>query len=218
MRQTLYRYFSKREYAEEFLDGNLYFNSLGYFCDYEDKNVRRDMYEGTSLYGPDEGLLITNYTRGTSSTIPRSALESGAKLDEIFVMCASQSFTDVLRDRFEAVACVEISKIQPLCTRIRKAIPNCEFYNRPVKYYDSKKPPEERWAIPDLIATSKVEGYSWQDEYRFIFSPTDALVFENVNLQIRMGEKQSSTPTEHPHQRIQTKRNLRDFCKLREVR
>jgi hypothetical protein len=46
MRQRLCKYFTQREWAEQFLDGSIYFNSLGYFCDYEDEEVRGDKYEG----------------------------------------------------------------------------------------------------------------------------------------------------------------------------
>lgn len=35
-------------------------------------------------------------------------------------------------------------------------------------------------ALPDLRATSKPDGYDWQDEFRLVFSLTDALTFENV--------------------------------------
>lgn len=30
-----------------------------------------------------------------------------------------------------------------------------------------------KWAFPDMIAFSKIDGYRWQDEYRFCFSITD---------------------------------------------
>src|SRR5215468_5468400 len=122
MRQTLYKYFTQREWAEQFLDGAIYFNSLGYFCDWEDGEVRGDKYEGTSIYRPEGGLPINNLTRGFNKTFPGGSFESKARVEEIFVICASRSFTDELRDKFKAVACVEITKIQTLCTRIRSAL------------------------------------------------------------------------------------------------
>lgn len=181
MRQHIYKYFTEREWAEQFLDGSIHFNSLGYFCDCEDEEVRGDKFEGTSVYCPHEGLQVTNITKGFNATMPGWSFQSKVKLEEIFVICASRSFTEELREKFKAVACVEISKIQTFCTRIRNALPNgSTFRNGPVQYYDAAEGPGTRWPQPELIAKSKVNGYSWQDEYRFFFSPTDALAFDNV--------------------------------------
>jgi hypothetical protein len=47
-----------------------------------------------------------------------------------------------------------------------------------------------------MIATSKLDRYAWQDEYRLIFSFTDALSFEKVNTRLVRGKVQ-----ETPHAR-----------------
>jgi hypothetical protein len=218
MKQTLYKYFTQREYAEQFLDGSIYFNSLGYFCDYEDEEVRGDKYEGTSVFRPTGGLPIRNITKGFKGTIPEGAFQSTVKLEEVFVLCASRSFTDELRDGFNAVVCVEITKIHTLCTRIRKALPTgSTFRNGAVQYYDAAEGPGTRWPQPELIAKSKVNNYRWQDEYRFFFSPTNALAFENVTTQIILGQTEDRKPVEHNPYIIQA-RSLRDFCRLHELR
>jgi hypothetical protein len=49
-RRSLYKYYSERKWAEEFLDGKLLFRSLAYFRDYEDKNVREDQNEGAAIF------------------------------------------------------------------------------------------------------------------------------------------------------------------------
>ena len=217
VKHRLYKYFSNREWAEEFLDGNLYFNSLGYFRDYEDEEVRRDKNEGTSLYHPPEGLVVNNYTKKKRVTLQGWAFRSTVKVEEVFVLCASRSRSEKMRDRFKAVVMVEIAKIGTLCERIERALPGgSTFRAGKVNYYDPTQPPDTLWALPDDIARSKVNSYRWQDEFRFLFSPTDALAFEKVITQLTSGEQQEAKSGEHKFERIRTA-TLRDICQLHEL-
>jgi hypothetical protein len=50
MRHNLYKSFTKRKWADLFLDGEVLFRSLAYFRDYEDENVRKDKNEGCCPY------------------------------------------------------------------------------------------------------------------------------------------------------------------------
>lgn len=43
-----------------------------------------------------------------------------------------------------------------------------------------------RWKFPDKITFEKIDRYSWQDEYRFAWSITDALDFGNTLLQVEI--------------------------------
>ena len=217
MRQSWYKYYSDRKWAEQFLDGRLLFRSLSYFRDYEDKNVRGDHKEGVSIYGPKGGLVGYNYTQDKTFTLPASAFESAVEQEEIFAFCASKCLSDKLREEFEAVVCVEIMKIQTFCTRVRNALPGeATFYARRIKYYQPTDDCNPRWALPDLIATSKLEGYAWQQEVRLIFSVTDALDFENISARLVRGDmKETARPTEH-HSRIVETRSLRDICRIHE--
>jgi len=179
MRHSLHKYFTKRKWADAFLDGEILFRSLSFFRDYEDKRVRGDQKEGTSIFRPEGGLIVTNYTQGTTFTMPNSAFEAITNQEEIFVSCASRSLIDELRKEFESVVCVEILKTQTLCARIQRALPtNATFRAGRVEYYHQKDAPNPRWALPDQIALSKFESYKWQDEFRFLFCLTDALGFE----------------------------------------
>jgi hypothetical protein len=221
MRHSLYKYFTDRKWAEAFLDGEVLFRSLAYFRDYEneseDEKVRKDDKEGNLVFGPSEGLLVSNQTQATSGTWPGWRMESRTKQAEIFVLCTSRSFSEELRDRFGAVVCVEILKIAEFCRRISRTIPqNPTFFAGRVTYYDPSQGPEERWALPDLIARSKFKGYEWQHEYRFLFSLTDALAFENASYRLIRGDlKESPKPEEHLDFPVHAK-NLRDICRLRE--
>jgi hypothetical protein len=78
--------------------------------------------QGKMIFRPEDGLVITNQTQGWRRTIPR-ALNATVKQEEIFVFCMSKSFTEELRERFEAVACVEILNGRAFCEKIESALP-----------------------------------------------------------------------------------------------
>ncbi len=70
------------------------------------------------------------------------------------------------------------------CVRIEAALPpGATFPGRPgrtrigqrVEYYRETGNCNPRWALPAVIATSKFADYAWQDEFRLVFSLTDAL-------------------------------------------
>ena len=191
------------------------FRSLSYFRDYEDESVRKDKNEGTSVYRPSEGLFITNQTKGTTFTLPGYAFESAANPEEVFVFCASRSLNDELRARFEAVACVEISKVRTFCERIKRALPaNASFRAGRVDYYDDGEGPGARWALPDQIAMSKFKSYEWQREFRLLFCLTDALTFEKGATRLVKGEVKAQI-AEHRQYPVNAG-SLQDICRVHE--
>jgi hypothetical protein len=132
--RSLYKYFLEPKYAEAFLDGQMLFHSLAYFRDNEDA-VRGDEYEGTSKFRPDGGLVVNNQTQGTTFALPM-AFESSVTAHEIFVYCVSQTLNAEIAREFNAVACVEVTKVATLCAGIRAALPStATFRARPVDYY-----------------------------------------------------------------------------------
>jgi hypothetical protein len=215
MRHSLYKYYSDRKWAEAFLDGQILFRSLSYFRDYEDKNVRGDQNEGTSIFCPEGGLIVNNITQGTTFTLPRHAFESVAKQEEIFVFCASRSHSDERREKFEAVVCVEILKIKTLCEKIEAALPpEATFRGQRVEYYQEAEGGNPRWALPDKIATSKLASYAWQEEYRLLFCLTGALEFENVGLHLVQDSPREAPKRAEHHEYLVNARTLRDICRL----
>jgi hypothetical protein len=218
MRHRLYKYFTERKWADAFLDGEMLFRSLAYFRDYEDENVRGDRNEGNAIFRPSGGLIINNQTQRTTFTLPEFAFESKANQEEILVFCVSRSLTDELRDRFEAVACVEILRVPTLCERLWRSLPpNATRYARRVEYYDEGDGAGTRWALPDQIATSKFKGYKWQNEFRFVFSLTDALGFEKGTSRLVRGETlEPPKPAEH-HEHLVKTGSLRGICHLHEL-
>jgi hypothetical protein len=222
----LYKYFSEQKWADAFLDGSILFRSLSYFRDLEDENVREDDKEGVSIFRPDGGLVIHNKTQGTILTLADHGMETVVKQDEIFVFCASRSLTDELREKFDAVACVQISNIGAFCDRVTAGLPlNAKFPGSPgrqrigrqVQYYRESGDCNPRWALPDVIATSKRDTYAWQDEFRLVFSLTDALDFEKIAGRIVPpgNPRDPRNAAEHHTYRVTTP-SLRDICQLHE--
>jgi hypothetical protein len=216
MRRSLYKYFPRLEWAESFLAGELLFRSLAYFQSYEDESVRGDNEEGTATYKPDGGLVIYNQTQQRTQVFPNTAFKAAAaKLDDIFVFCVSLTFSEELRKAF-GDTCVEIRSIQSFVNKIRRALPpGAKLFNRPVRYCKPTDPPENRWALPDLIATAKPASFDWQCEYRFGFSLTDALGFEKVALRLTSEETTPrASPPDNP-QYILPVGDLRHICAIR---
>jgi hypothetical protein len=224
MRHSLYKYYSGRKWAEAFIDGNLRFRSLSYYRDYEDKQVRGDKNEGKMIFRPEGGLVVTNHTQGWTKTIPW-AMNATVHQEEIFVFCLSRSFTDELRDNFDAVACVEVLNVKQFCDRIEAALPagttfpgklGKERIGQAVNYYEETDNCTPTWACPDMIAALKSKTFAWQDEYRLVFSFTNALAFENAQYElVRNGSSQPIKPAEHRHYDLSAG-SLRDICRFHE--
>ncbi len=214
MRRSLFKYYSQVKYAEALLKGEVFFQSLGYFRNYEDDNTRGDELEGTSVYKPAAGLPVTNQNTGTHSVLPGWSFESTANLEEILVFCTSRVLSSELWKRFKAVACVEILNIARFCVRIEDAREANIFYARQVMYYPPTEAPNPRWALPDIIATSKLDEYAWQQEYRFVLTTPSALEFEKAKMQL-VRRVSKDPPDSSPHAKKLLKiRNLEDICRL----
>lgn len=223
--RRLYKYYTDRRWAEAFLSGKLSFRSLAYFRDFEDKDIRADQNEGTAVYRPEGGLVVNNLTQGTTFTLPGYAFESSAAASEIFVFCLSRSLRDELRAEFQAVACVEVLDIQRFCSRIKAALPPHAKFPGPlgrtrigwrVEYYQESEGGSPRWALPDKIATAKSIRYVRQDEFRLVFSLTDAFAFENVNTRLtQQNMPRVPNPADHRSYYVEAQ-SLADICVLLE--
>jgi hypothetical protein len=220
VRQSLYKYFSNQEWAEAFLDGEVRFHSLAYFRDYEDAGIRQDENEGTLIFRPKGGLVISNLTQRTTSNPPISSFVARANQEEIFAFCTSRVLNDEMRIKFQATACVEIRRIQTFCTRLRNGLrtrARTVLSSGRVVYYDETEGGSPRYAFGDWIALSKSPAYEWQHEYRFIFSSTGALGFEKASYSLVLGEaKEIPRATEHHPYPVKV-RALRDICRLHEL-
>jgi hypothetical protein len=210
MSKRLFRFFDDARWAEQMVLGSLRFRTLAYYRDYEEQRVRGDDNEGVSVFRPDQGLEIDNQTQRRQFVQVDGAFEAEIRAGEIFVYCLSRSDTSRIREEFNARACVEIRNVAEFCRRVEKALPGAIFGGRPsrervgyrVEYYDAADPPGARWACPDLIACSKLRSYSWQEEFRLLFSTTDALKFQKVELRIVRGRPKRPHGVSQHHERI----------------
>lgn len=184
MRNSVYRYFSDIKWANSFVEGNIRFGSLSYYKSLED-SARRDENEGSSLFGHEGGLLVNNISTGVGGVMPGYLFESSVKSDEIFILCLSRRFDETLLRQFNASACVEIKNIPAFIKRVRSFLPkNSTSYYKRVQYYKESDNPNPRWAVPELISSSKLDRYAHEEESRLLFSTTDALSFESVYLKL----------------------------------
>jgi len=221
--RSLFKYVDDRRWAEAFVHGQIRFQTLATFRAWEEQGVRGDENEGKALFAPVEGLEVTNFTQGTRVRMPAHRFTSAARQHEIFVHCLSRTFSRALWDEFKAVACVEVRDVPAFCARVAAALPaGARFPGRPgherignrVEYYRAQDPIGARWALPDRIAHSKLEGFARQDEFRLVFSLTDALGFEKVSLKIEPQETASVVPAGQGAPFDLVGPSLADICKV----
>ena len=142
MKHSRFKYFSKLDYAKQFLGGSIFCQTAAFFRDYEDAEARQiigDEYEGTRLYRPLNGLEMNNLTRNYSENL-KAGMECITKAHEIYVFCVSLSFTEGLKKELKAVACAEICDPGEFINRWRKALPeeaqkDGKHVSRRVNYY-----------------------------------------------------------------------------------
>jgi hypothetical protein len=221
MKHRRFKYFSKLEHAEAFLDGKVLSRTASFFRDYEDAPRRQiigDEYEGTRLYRPLSGLEINNLTRGQSFTL-NAGMECETKAYEIYVYCLSNACSDVLKSEFGSEAFAEITDPREFIDRWRRALPQeaqkkGKHVARKVDYYKPEDLPGTVWALPDLITTTKLKQFQYQDEYRLAFTITDAFAFENCKYQIVDRKvRPLPKPGEHLSQMLELG-DLRDICRI----
>jgi hypothetical protein len=222
MKHSRFKYVSKLEYAEQFLDGNVFCQTAAFFRDYEDavaQQIIGDEYEGTRLYRPLNGLEINNLTQNQSFTLD-IGMECSTKAHEIYIFCMSLSFTNFLKKEFNAVACVEILDPRAFIRRWLNALPEeakqrGNHVARRVRYYKPEDVPGNVWALPDLIITTKLKRFAHQNEYRLAYTTTDAFSFENCSYQlVNRKARPLPKPEEHFRNTLELG-DLRDICFLR---
>ena len=217
MQHSLFRYFDKSDYAESFLDGKIFFNSLSYFIGFEDGEVRGDPDEGTRVHAPSQGLVINNLTQGTTFTINDGVFKSSAKQNEIYVFCMSKSLKRTLWQEFNATCCVEIRAKKQFLQMVRNAVEigKNNFYACPVTYYDALSPPKHLWALPQSVCMSKLLGFKRQDEYRMAFGKREIFDPNNVDLRLTSTASSRSEALEEPiSNRTIDIGSIKDICKV----
>jgi hypothetical protein len=221
MKHSHFKYFSERKCAELFLDGNVRSRTAAYFRDYEDAQAQQiigDEYEGTHLYRPLNGLEINNLTRNQAVTL-NAGMECITRAHEIYIFCMSHSFSDAMKNEFQATACVEIFNPRAFINRWLNALPEEarkkeKHVARRVGYYRPEDVPGNVWALPDLIVTTKLKRFAYQNEYRLAYTTTDAFAFQNCRYElVDRKARPTAKPEEHLYQDLELG-SLRDICRL----
>jgi len=215
---TLFKYLPY-QYAELFVvSGEVKFRSLSYFlaCEHEE---RGDGLEGTRLYDPPTGLEITKQT-GEKITTRRSFQSSVKEPERLFIYSTSTLLSADLALKFQTDSCVEIANIGAFVARLKTALrrnPRAKLNtlrHGKVAYYLPEDPPEEVWALPDLIVMHKPQRFAYQCEYRFVFSTkADAFKFENVNLALVQGQPARLPMADYPAMQLKLG-SMGDCCRI----
>ena len=221
MKHSRYKYFSKLEHASQFMAGKVYHQTLAFFRDYEDKSAKQiigDEFESTRIFRPVDGPQVNNQTQGTHGPL-QMGFESSARAGEIYVFCVSFAFTDEMKKEFAAVACVEIQNPLKFIQRWLAKLPDgASHFAKKVDYYRQDHGPDNVWPQPHLIATTKLERFAYQQEYRFGFSTTGALEFGQTTQQlVDRRARPAPKPDEHHHWTLELG-DLRDICTLHPVK
>ena len=221
-RHGWYKFFSRREWAEAFLSGEVMFRSLSYFRDFEDRTTKQvigDRYEGTATSMPDGGVILRARETGqVVKFVEPFAFNKVVDTENIYVYCVSNSYSDDLVREFNAVACIEMLDKRAFFDRLRPALPvGATFVSGRVEYYRAIADAEAlkrliTSASPKDVVLSKLEQFRYQDEYRFAFSCTTALN-DGSALRCLREFKPTANPDEH-HEQLLALGDLRDISKL----
>ena len=219
LKHSRYKYFSKLDHANKFMGGKVYHQTLAFFRDYEDKAAKQiigDEFESTRIFRPVDGLQINNHTQGTNGPL-QMGFESSARAGEIYVFCVSLTFTDELKKEFGAVACVEIQEPLKFIQRWLAGLPEgASDFAKKVDYYRQDHGPANVWPQSHLIATTKLNRFAYQQEYRFGFCTTNALDFGQTTQVLRDRKvRPVPKPEEHDNKTLDLG-DLSDICKLYE--
>jgi hypothetical protein len=211
----LFRYFSKDEWAEAFLNGSIFLNSLSFFHGIEDGHARGDELEGIMQHTPPSGLEINNLTTGTKQLLPGWSFRSRVAAHEVFVLCMSRSRTQRHWKEFDAVAYVEIIDKKHFLKALQGAATaqGLDSKAAAVTYTSLDAPPLHNWALPEQVCFRKrKDPYRWQDEYRFAAAPPEFFSVERVQLEL------SSEPVKHEDRAFGSLTleigSVADFCRL----
>lgn len=199
--------------------GKVFHQTLGFFRDYEDKAAKQiigDEFESTRIFRPVDGLHVNNQTQGTSGQL-QMGFESSARAGEIYIFCLSLVLTDELKKEFSAVACVEILSPLKFIQRWLAKLPDgATHFAKRVDYYGQEQVPGNVWPQPHLIATSKLDRFAYQQEYRLGFCTTNALEFNQAKQELRDRKARPIPKPEEHHNKIIDLGDLTDICKIHE--
>jgi len=179
----LYKYMTELQWAESLVnEGEVFFNSLSYFKNYEDGQIRGDKLEGERLYEKPEGIEIT-VVSDNNRRLSASKVQFSANIDNFFVYCLSTELSQELMNRFNAAACIEILNPKKFISKIRKVL-QLSVLAGEISYYLPTDEPGIEWQ-QERIVLSKTKTFDWQKEYRLAFSqPQQETIAANRSIKL----------------------------------
>lgn len=214
MKTSLYRYFSNRHWAHQFLLGSIRFGSLSYYQHIEDES-RKDESEGVLRHNHGGKLTINNLTQGQELDLQGFSFVSQARSDEIFISSFSRSLNPHLWSKFSAVTCVEIFRVPPFIAQVRKSIPgDFEVHFKRVEYADELVIPRHNWAVPENVASRKSPNFESETESRLILGRKEVFRAENVDLSLVQGHPETINVGREPYFMEVNVGDLSTHCKV----
>lgn len=215
----IYKYIHSKYVDRLLKNGEMLFRALSYFRDYEDEEVRGDLYEGTRKYEREDGLEITKAKNGVRMNVPYR-FESTVNQDHIFLFCLSTIFSEELASKFKADICIEIKEYIKFISMVKSAVarrpsikPN-KLISKPVNYYKKSDGPGIDWALPEVLAISKSEYFSWQHEFRLAFCIKNAFDIKNTTQRlVRMGTEKRFHQSIYPEKTLKIG-NISKICEV----
>ena len=186
MKRSFFKFFSNLVFANNFLDGRVHCKNLQYFSDLEDRQVRGDANDGSLVYDPKGGLVLTKVLSGELVALPDHVFRSSVKKAEIFIFCMSNWCSDRLWNDFDAAACVEITDRKRFLGLFQAKVESSgsKWHGDHVRYLDHSAPPKHTWALPELVCITKGLSFAHQSEYRAFFGQPDVFGKEGVDTSV----------------------------------
>jgi hypothetical protein len=88
------------------------------------------------------------------------------------------------------------------------------YVSRKVRYYTPEELMGPVGAIPDMITTSKLKRFAYQDEHRFAYNTTDAFKFQNCTYQLTNWRARPIPKAEEHFSETLELGDLRDICRI----
>ena len=182
MENMLVKFFEKKEYAESFVKGKLYLNTVSYFRKHED-SARGDDYEGRPTAPPIKSVTFndTKFSVPEDAPLAHFSFEgiefvnllcfSNLKLSEEKDLKIDDKYYEEFGKHFVIIRNPDFF----LYTFYRACIKSDYYFiNDEVEYYDSSKGIDQMWLAtrehyqPLRILMVKGNEFKWQREYRFV--------------------------------------------------
>lgn len=187
---TFVKFFEKQEYADDFIHGNLYMNTVSYFQKDEDNTSVYDKYESVSHhYQPNKIELKFNEIVIPQNELDGAVIIQTKDFDNFNIFCLyavnSGNFQELNDENYEEFInslrihkknnefgdfCIVVTNITEFLERVKQAVRKNNFFMKGnfIDYYDVNNFSGSFSGI-DAIFHKQIE-FSYQNEYRIVIN------------------------------------------------